>query len=203
MTEEETGPVAHELGPVARRVLAAPARLYDWRLGWLLGRRFLRLTHTGRRSRRRHQTVLEVIGSGPVAGEVLVIAGLGRSANWYRNIQSHPTADVTIGRRHFRAVHRELTGPEAIAALADYEHRNRYVRPLIRRVLSWLVGWEYDGSDDARRRLVGQLPVIAFRPGYSPAPERRLAHARERHRLAGAGTGQPTGKDAQRRARGC
>lgn len=157
--------IQHQPGPLARRALAAPARLYDWHLGWVLGRRFLRLTHIGRRSGRRYQTVLEVIGTGPAPGEVLVIAGLGRSANWYRNIRAQSGTEVTLGRRRFRAVHRELAEPEAIAALADYEHRNRFVRPVIRRALSWLVGWTYDGGDESRRRLVRQLPVVALRPG--------------------------------------
>jgi hypothetical protein len=51
-------------GPVLRRLLRAPSLLYDWHAGWLLGRRFLRLTHRGRRSGRRYRTVLEVVGTG-------------------------------------------------------------------------------------------------------------------------------------------
>ena len=46
----------------------------------------------------------------------------------------------------YRKAHR------ASLMLADYERRNRWVAPLVRRVLSWLVGWRYDGSDGARRR---------------------------------------------------
>jgi hypothetical protein len=30
-------------------------------------------------------------------------------------------------------------------------------------VLSWLVGWRYDGSAAARQRLVKELPLVAFR----------------------------------------
>lgn len=48
--------------------------------------------------------------------------------------------------------------------MADYERRNWWVAPVIRRMLTWLVGWRYDGSDSARRKLVRQLPVVAFRP---------------------------------------
>jgi len=55
--------------------------------------------------------------------------------------------------------------------LADYERRNRWVTLVIRRVLSALVGWRYDSSDDARRRLVRDLPLVAFRPaGGSGTP---------------------------------
>jgi hypothetical protein len=42
--------------------LRAPAVLYDWKLGWVLGRRFLRLTHRGERSGRCYRMMLEVIG---------------------------------------------------------------------------------------------------------------------------------------------
>src|SRR4051794_24499157 len=60
--------------------------------------------------------------------------------------------------------HRVLGGAEAAVVLADYEHRNRVVAPRLRWVLSRLIGWRYDGSENARRRLVQELPVLAFRP---------------------------------------
>jgi len=115
--------------------------------------------------------MLEVIGNGPNPEEVIVIAGLGRSADWYRNVQAHPAVEVAIGRRCFRPAYRVLDESEALTALADYERRNRWVTPvIIRRMLSWLVGWEYDGGENSRRQLVDQLlPVIAFRPATQAA----------------------------------
>jgi hypothetical protein len=38
-----------------------------------------------------------------------------------------------------------------------------YVRLVINRMLGYLVGWRYDGSMEDRRRLVEQLPMVAFR----------------------------------------
>jgi deazaflavin-dependent oxidoreductase (nitroreductase family) len=154
----------HRPGRIARTLLRAPARLYDWRCGWLLGHRFLRLTHIGRNSGRRYQTMLEVIGTGPADNEFLVVAGLGPTADWYRNLRATPAVEVAIGRSRFRSVHRTLNVEEAVAALSDYERRNRLITPVIRRVLSWLVGWRYDGSGPARQRLVRELPIVAFRP---------------------------------------
>ena len=145
-------------------VLRAPARLYDWNLGWLLGHRFLRLTHVGRRSGRSYQTMLEVIGTRTTSDEVVVIAALGHSANWYQNVRARSAAEVAIGRRRFRPGHRVLPAAEAAAVLADYQRQNRWATPVIRRVLSWLAGWKYDGSESARLRLAHQLPVVAFRP---------------------------------------
>jgi deazaflavin-dependent oxidoreductase (nitroreductase family) len=158
--------MANRPGPTVRRLLRAPGLLYDWRAGWLLGHRFLRLTHLGRRSGRRYRTMLEVVGSGPAPGEVVVVAGLGLSADWFRNLQAGCGVEVAIGRRRFRPRHRVLGSREAVGVLADYERRNRWVAPLVRRVLSWLVGWRYDGSDGARRRLAGQLPLVALRPDH-------------------------------------
>ena len=148
----------------AIKLLRAPTHLYDWHAGWILGRRFLRLTHIGRRSGRRYQTMLEVIGENRATGEVIVIAGLGRSANWYRNLQTHGATEVAIGRERFTPRHRQLSQSEASTILADYERRNRLITPIVRRVLSWLVGWRYDGTDTARRQLVTELPVIGLRP---------------------------------------
>ena len=145
-------------------MLRAPALLYDWNLGWLLGRRFLRLTHVGRRSGRRYQTVLEIIGTGSTPGEVLVVAGLGKGADWYRNVQAHPAIEVAVSRRRFRSVDRVLDEREATAALADYERRNRWLAPVVQGMLSWLVGWRYDGTPSARNRLVRELPIVVLRP---------------------------------------
>ena len=160
-------------GPRMKRLLRAPARLYDWHLGWLLGRRFLRLTHVGRRSGRRYQTVLEVVGENPRTGELIVVAGFGRSADWYRNLQAGGAREVEIGMERFVPVHRVLGEAKAEAVLADYERRNRLVAPLIRTVLSRLVGWRYDGSESARRALVCELPMVGLRPRPGSAPVRR------------------------------
>jgi deazaflavin-dependent oxidoreductase (nitroreductase family) len=144
-------------------------------MGWLLGRRFLRLTHVGRRSGRRYQTVLEVVGENRARNEVIVVAGLGRSAQWYRNLRAHEAVEVAIACERFAPVHRELSANEAATVLAEYERRNRYLAPLIHRLLSWLVGWRYDGTESARQRLVAELPLI----GLSPARADDAAASRE------------------------
>ncbi|WP_406636712.1 nitroreductase family deazaflavin-dependent oxidoreductase [Amycolatopsis sp. WGS_07] len=150
--------------PIVRTLFKAPAKLYDRDLGWLLGKRFLCLTHVGRKSGRRYRTVLEVIGLRPETDEVLAIAGLGPSSDWYRNIQAAPAVEVALGRRRFVPEHRILDETEAASALADYERRNRLLRPVLHPVLSKLLGWRYDGSAAARRRMAQQLPIVAFRP---------------------------------------
>jgi deazaflavin-dependent oxidoreductase (nitroreductase family) len=146
-----------------RWLLRAPVYLYRWRLGWLLGRRFLLLVHVGRRSGRRRETVLEIVEYRTEGPEAVVISAFGRNADWLRNIAARPNPEVVIGSRRFAAAHRVLGEEEAAGVMAGYEHRNRFVAPIIRLVLSRFVGWRYDGSEDHRRRLATQLPFIAFR----------------------------------------
>ena len=149
---------------VLRHLLRSPIYLYRLGLGPLFGKRFLLLTHTGRRTGVRHQTVLEVMDYREEGPEAVVMSGFGRSSDWLRNIEATPNEEVVIGARHFQASHRFLSEEEAINVVRDYELRNRFMTPLVRWVLSRLLGWRYRGSGDDRHRLVGQLPLIAFRP---------------------------------------
>jgi deazaflavin-dependent oxidoreductase (nitroreductase family) len=150
--------------PLLRGLFRAPVALYRWRLGWLLGHRFILLVHIGRRSGLERRTVLEVVRYDPKTSGVVVMSGFGPTSDWYQNIGARPAREVVIGRRSFVPTHRDLTQDEAVAAVAGYERRNRVAAPIIRWVLSKLVGWRYDGTDQARRRLVGERPLVMFTP---------------------------------------
>jgi deazaflavin-dependent oxidoreductase (nitroreductase family) len=145
-------------------LLRAPVYLYRWRCGWLLGHRFLLLIHIGRRTGRRHSTVLEIVEYRREGPEAVVISAFGRDADWPRNIEAMPNPEVVIGSQHFTAVHRLLGEAEAVRVLAGYQRRNRFIAPIVRLGFSWLLGWKFDGSKEHRRRLAAQLPFIAFRP---------------------------------------
>ena len=108
--------------------------------------------------------MLEVVGENRDRHEVIVVAGLGRSAQWYRNLLADKATEVAIGRERFVPRYREMDPVEAAAVLAGYERRYRYIAPLVRLVLSWLVGWHYDGTTGKRLQLVSELPMVALRP---------------------------------------
>jgi deazaflavin-dependent oxidoreductase (nitroreductase family) len=150
----------------------APVYLYRWHLGWLFGKRCLLLTHFGRRTGLRRQTVLEVVEYRKQGPEVVVANGFGPNSDWVRNIEANSGEEVTVGRQHFVASHRFLAEAEALTVIQDYERRNRFIAPVVRRGFSWLLGWQYHGSEGDRRRLVRQLPLIAFRP---QASQRQMA----------------------------
>jgi deazaflavin-dependent oxidoreductase (nitroreductase family) len=156
--------------PWLRRVYAAPNLVYDRGAGWLFGHRFLRVEHVGRRSGRTYRTVLEVVRYDPISGEAVVMAGYGRGADWFRNVRAAGQARVEFGHGPRPATVRLLDDDAAVEALAGYEQRNRFMAPLVRATLSRLVGWRYDGSPDARRRLVEERPLVAFRPAVAEPP---------------------------------
>jgi deazaflavin-dependent oxidoreductase (nitroreductase family) len=118
---------AARVGWVLRKIFRAPVWLYDHGLGRLLGRRFLCLTHIGRRSGRTYRTVLDVIGHDPAVGDYLVIAGLGPGADWYRNIQAKPAVEVIVGTYRFTPEQRVLTEADAVRAIAEYEPLCPYI----------------------------------------------------------------------------
>jgi deazaflavin-dependent oxidoreductase (nitroreductase family) len=149
---------------VVKSLLRLPAALYRAHAGWILGHRFLCLTHRGRRSGRRYSTVLEVLAWKPATREAVVISGFGRKANWYRNVLADGAVEVEIARECWLPQARALEPEEAVGVLADYERRNRLLAPVVRRVLSRLAHLDYDGSPASRLAVVDALPLVAFRP---------------------------------------
>ena len=147
-----------------RYFLRAPVYLYRWRLGRLLGKRFLLLNHIGRRTGLHRQTVLEVMEYRKDGPELVVMSGFGPNSDWLRNIEATSGEEVIVGSHRFIASHRFLGEEEAMRVVRDYERRNRFAGPIVRYVLSRLLYSRYRGSEDDRRRLVRQLPLLAFRP---------------------------------------
>jgi deazaflavin-dependent oxidoreductase (nitroreductase family) len=103
-----------------RLALKLPSLLYRAHLGWLLGHRFLLVTHRGRKTGRVHQTVLEVARYDPTTGESIVVAGWGAKTDWYRNLQANPALAIQTGRERYRRRAAGLGSVEkGIAALID------------------------------------------------------------------------------------
>jgi deazaflavin-dependent oxidoreductase (nitroreductase family) len=146
------------------RLLGLPRYLYRAGLGFLLGHRFLVVVHEGRRSGRRYETPLEVVRYDPVSREATVVAGWGRRTAWLHNVEAGLAREIWIGRARYAPLVRHLDVNEAAAVLERYERHSGLPRPLVRAVLSRLLGWRFDGGVDARRRAAEQLPMVAFRP---------------------------------------
>jgi deazaflavin-dependent oxidoreductase (nitroreductase family) len=137
-----------------------PVYLYRLDLGWLLGHRFLMVTHHGRKTGLLRQTVLEVIQYDPHARESIVVAALGERADWYRNIQAAPLLEIQTSRHRYVPQYRFLSVEQTYEVWTAFERAH----PLEARVAVRLLGWEYDGTEAGRRQLAGTVRLVAFRP---------------------------------------
>lgn len=141
-----------------RAVLKAPTHLYRWHLGFLLGERFLLLTHRGRRSGRTYRTVVEVVEHDRTTGEYVVCSGTGPHADWYRNLRASPAEAVGVRNRSWTPRQRLLGPEEAARRFHDYELRHpRTARRLLRTM-----GNGYDGTDAGRVAMMADMPMVAF-----------------------------------------
>ncbi len=140
-----------------------PIALYRANLGWLLGHRFLLLTHRGRKSGAPRQTVLEVVRYDPARRESAVVSAYGDRADWYQNILASPPIEVQTGRDRYAPRYRLLAPDERLTALSAY--RKRYPRAFA-AVMRFL-GFAYDGTESGLPSLADQVIMVAFRPRES------------------------------------
>jgi deazaflavin-dependent oxidoreductase (nitroreductase family) len=138
--------------------------LYRWHLGWLPGHLCLMITHIGRKTGRRRQTVLEIIQYDPTTQECIVMSGYGTQSDWYRNIHAHPALSVQVGRQRYRPHQRLLSAEETLHILEEYPRchpwRFRVLLPLLVR----LVRYAYDGTQEGLRAMSEVMRGVAFRP---------------------------------------
>jgi deazaflavin-dependent oxidoreductase (nitroreductase family) len=98
-----------------RLLLRMPILLYRVHMGWLLGGRFLKITHIGHKSGLPREVVLEVVCHNFETGAYFVAAGWRGKADWFRNIQSNPEVQLMVGTRTFRAEAAVVQLAEAIS----------------------------------------------------------------------------------------
>lgn len=140
--------------------LRMPVHLYRYDLGWLLGNRFLLLTHRGRKSGILRRTVLEVIFYDPVPRESVVVSGWRERSDWYRNVQAEPALEVQPGRERYVPLQRFLDVEEGYAVITAYAIRH----PLAVRFVAVLFGYRFTRAEADRRSSVESYPLVAFRP---------------------------------------
>lgn len=141
-----------------RAGLRLPIWLYRARLGWLLGDRFLMLTHTGRKSGLERESVIEVVSQQ--ADTYYVVSGWGEKSDWYQNIRKSPSVTIQVSGRKFRAEAQFIPLERAVGILESYARKH----PTAFRELSGLfLGERLQPGSDAPRRLSEKMPMVAFR----------------------------------------
>ena len=143
-----------------RLFLRAPIWCYRLGCGWLLGKRFLLLTHIGRTSGLPRQIVLEVVDDDPNTDTYVIASGFGKQANWYRNVLKTPAVTIQVGRQRQHMAAHPLTAEESGEAMVRYARRYSTAA----RVICRKVGYRVDGSEEDYRSVGREaIPFIALR----------------------------------------
>jgi deazaflavin-dependent oxidoreductase (nitroreductase family) len=137
--------------------------MYRTGFGRLLGRRFLSVTHRGRKSGNDYETVLEVVIFDPATKESVVVSAYGGNADWYRNLVASPALRVRTGRWDYSPQQRFLTPEEAREVAEEFCIRHPWEARVVRKVFS-AIGADVEDTSDSPIDLLAQLPMVAFRP---------------------------------------
>ncbi len=143
---------------ITRLFFRAPIWLYKLNLGWLMGNRMLKITHTGRVSGEPRQVVLEVVKHDPTNDTYYIAAAWGEKSDWVKNIRANPQVKVQVGRRKFDMLAEELTPEQGEATILDYSQRH----PTAMKNLASYMGYQLDGSEADYRELGRMLLMFSL-----------------------------------------
>ena len=155
---------AHRPSRLLKFVFDLPSWCYRRGWGWMLGSRFLALTHRGRNSGQEFRTVLETMSFDEVTGESIVASAYGSDADWYRNIQKEPAARIVTGRMDYAPEQRFLTDHEAREAADRFCREHPFEAKLVRRVLPAIGAATPNDARLSPAETLASLPMVAFRP---------------------------------------
>jgi deazaflavin-dependent oxidoreductase (nitroreductase family) len=135
-----------------------PIWIYRLKLGWIFGKRALLLTHIGRKSGKRRQTVLEIIHLLPEEQQYFVVSGFGSHSQWFQNIQLEPRVTIQVGSKHMTALAQQLKPDQAEIVFLVYTQRN----PQVVRMLAKMIGYNVPHTPEGYRAFGRVIPVISF-----------------------------------------
>ena len=146
-----------------RLFLRFPIVLYRIGLGWLLGDRFLMMTHIGRSSGQPRRVVLEVVRHDRKTNTYVIASGWGEQSNWIRNVERTPAVTVQVGLRKWPASAARLTSDESERELADYAIRHpASFRGLVKR---YQIDFEPTPNTEAIcRQISSRIPLFVLQP---------------------------------------
>jgi deazaflavin-dependent oxidoreductase (nitroreductase family) len=143
-----------------------PLPLYHRGWGWLLNHQFLLITHQGRNTGKRRETVAMALLYNPQTREAVVCSAWGSNTDWIRNIRAHPALQIQIGREVYVPEQRFLSEDESFAVATEFQRRH----PRRSRLLAAILGWGDLSSEAVVRDFVSTRPFVSFRPAHGAPP---------------------------------
>ncbi|MEW6242649.1 MAG: nitroreductase family deazaflavin-dependent oxidoreductase [Chloroflexota bacterium] len=146
-------------GPFFKWLFKAPILHYRLGLGWMVGKLFLVLTTTGRKSGKLRRTPLEY-SYDPATDTYVIVAGWGGKTDWFRNVSADPNVEVWVGRRRFKARAERLSDAEVAAWMA----RTIRINPASKAIWERWGGETITDSPEALLRVAAKFPSFRLKP---------------------------------------
>jgi len=140
-------------------IFKLPIFLYQLGLGWLLGTRFMQITHVGRHSGKVRRTILAVLRFDQKSKEIFAVSAW-KGSDWYYNIQASPALQVESGFLRYVPKQRTLSPEEITTAFIEYCRQH----PIFSRMICRIPGWKWDSSYEEFLELARTLRGVAFTP---------------------------------------
>jgi deazaflavin-dependent oxidoreductase (nitroreductase family) len=140
-------------------IFKLPVLLYRLRLGWLLGKRFMQITHIGRHSGKVRHTALAVLRFDEKTKEIYAVSAW-KGSDWYYNIQASPAVQVETGFVRYAPVQRPLSPEEITTTFLEYRKQH----PIFSRMICRIPGWKWDSTYEEFLGLARTLRGVAFGP---------------------------------------
>ena len=147
------------IGPFFKWIFKIPILYYKLGLGWMLEKRFLLLTTTGRKTGKLHHTPLEFVYD-PQQDWYRVAPGWGGNTDWYKNVLHNPHVTVQVGRRKFHAVTESVPAQEAAEFMQTTSRRH----PSMDKVWNRWSDLPVDGSWESYLHAAGFFPSVRLKP---------------------------------------
>lgn len=156
-------------GRLALWFMRLPQPLYHRGWGCLLGHTFLLITHQGRKTGMRRETVAMAVSYDTKTREAVVCAAWGPETEWMRNLRARPALQIQIGSETFVPEQRLLSADEAVAAAISFREHH----PWRLRLFAAILGWDDLTSEIAVREFVRDRPFVCFQPAQTSPPNPR------------------------------
>jgi deazaflavin-dependent oxidoreductase (nitroreductase family) len=154
-------------GRLALVFMRMPRSLYHRGWGRFLGHTFLLITHQGRKTGKRRETVAMALSYDPETREVVICSAWGPNTEWMRNLRAHSALGIQIGRDRYLPEQHFLSEEEAVSVAIEF--RNRH--PWRLRLFATILGWGDLSTEAAVREVVRGRPFVLFRPAETQPPE--------------------------------
>jgi deazaflavin-dependent oxidoreductase (nitroreductase family) len=152
---------------LSRLFFRFPIWMYHVHMGWVLGDRFVLLTHVGRISGLPRQNVLEVVRYDKKTGSCIVASGWGSKSDWFQNITANPKITYQIRNRQTEGIAECLSPERGGQELLDYAKRH----PGALHELVRFMGYRVNGTEEDIFALGRMIPMFTF----IPLPEKSVA----------------------------